>query len=66
MTCFFCGGVAHPSTGCQYSERVVACEGCTRDFWRWFRAHQNKSGRTGRDKHGRLQADFYAAAGKAS
>lgn len=25
MNCFFCEGVAHPSTGCQYSANVVAC-----------------------------------------
>lgn len=42
MRCFFCKGPAHPATGCQWSESVVACERCTREFWRWFRGMQNR------------------------
>ena len=66
MKCFLCDGVAHPSTGAQYTERVVVCESCVREFWAWFRAQQHKRGRPGRDKHRphRVHADFYSAAGK--
>lgn len=64
MTCFFCGGPAHPATGCQYSDNVVACRQCAVDFWAWFRAQQHKRERVYRDAKGRLHADFYAAAGK--
>jgi hypothetical protein len=64
MTCFFCGGAAHPSTGCSYSPTVLACYGCTVGFWTWFLAQQAKRSKVYRDKRGRLHADFYAAAGK--
>jgi hypothetical protein len=64
MKCFFCPGVAHPSTGCQYSENVVACHSCVVEFWKWFKSHMATRGRPGRDKKGRMQADFYAAVGK--
>ena len=53
--CFFCSGVWHPSTGCYYNERVMACGPCTREFWTWFRNQTRK--RWGR-------CDFYAAAVK--
>lgn len=43
MRCFFCGGPAHPSTGCEYSERVVSCGPCVRRFWEWFRRQQHKT-----------------------
>jgi hypothetical protein len=62
--CFFCRGPAHPATGCQYSERVIACRACTVEFWRWFKGHVATRSRPGRDKRGRVQADFYAAAAK--
>lgn len=42
MDCFFCGGVVHPATGCQWSARVIACGRCTRDFWRWLKGHTNR------------------------
>jgi hypothetical protein len=42
MVCFFCGGSAHPSTGCEWSERVIACGACTREFWKWLRAMQHR------------------------
>jgi hypothetical protein len=66
MNCFFCPGVAHPATGCQYSASVVACRDCVVKFWAWFREQQNKRGRPGRDKRRphRVHADFYQAAGK--
>jgi hypothetical protein len=32
VRCFFCPGVAHPSTGSEYSPRVVACRECTVTF----------------------------------
>lgn len=40
--CFFCGGVAHPSTGSQLTERVLACGPCVLHFLGWFRGHVNK------------------------
>ena len=40
--CPSCGGAAHPASGCQYSKTVVVCGPCTRRFWVWFRAHNNK------------------------
>lgn len=64
MECFFCHSpAAHPATGCQYAPNVLACEQCTRDFWAWFRAQQHVRGRPGRQANGRVQADFYTAAG---
>jgi hypothetical protein len=42
MRCFFCDGVAHPQTGCQYSETCIACGPCVRDAWKWVKAHTNK------------------------
>lgn len=64
--CFFCGGPAHPATGCVYSERVIACYACVVSFWRWFRGHMATRSRPGRDKKGRMQADFYTAAATGS
>lgn len=65
MKCFFCDDpAAHPATGCQYSERVLACRSCVVEFWRWLKGHFATRGRPGRDRRGRLQADFYSAAGK--
>lgn len=45
MLCAACKGVAHPVTGCQYSERVLICRGCTVRFWVWLRQHTNGKGR---------------------
>lgn len=42
MTCFFCGGAAHPSTGCQYSPTCLACARCTREFWRFAELIEDK------------------------
>lgn len=53
MVCFFCGDpAAHPATGCQYSERVLACYACVVRFWAWVRQHMRA----------RRGVDFYAAA----
>jgi hypothetical protein len=41
VTCFFCGGAAHPSTGCEYSATAVACRRCTEEFWAWHRSRQH-------------------------
>ncbi len=41
MDCNFCEGVAHPATGCQYTENMIACGPCTRRFWAWFEQHSN-------------------------
>lgn len=54
MSCFFCGGAAHPAVGCQYSPRVIACRACTVAFWKWFRQHMAKWSRPN-------QPDFYAS-----
>lgn len=45
MACFFCGGPAHPATGCQYTERALACATCVRRFWAWFRPFMKGKGR---------------------
>lgn len=37
MTCFFCGGAAHPATGHAYSERVLACGPCYREHMVWLK-----------------------------
>ena len=58
MDCFFCKSpAAHPATGAELTPRVLACEGCTREFWKWFRAHMHSWGRPG-------IPDFYAAAAR--
>lgn len=44
-TCACCDGVAHPASGCQYSERVVVCGPCTRRFWAWAKRHTSAKGR---------------------
>ena len=43
--CAACKGVAHPSTGCQYSGRTLICRNCTVRFWVWLRQHTNGKGR---------------------
>lgn len=64
--CTFCGGAAHPATGCVYTSRVIACWRCTDEFWAWMKGHFATRSRPGRQKGGRLagrlHADFYAAA----
>jgi len=45
MLCAACKGVAHPSTGCQYSVRVLICRNCVVRFWVWLRQHTNGKGR---------------------
>jgi len=65
MECFCCGGVAHPATGCQYSERVIICGSCTRSFWKWVRGHTSQSKRVGdRDRRPAVFVSFYEAAGR--
>ena len=39
MQCNFCGGVAHPASGCQYSPTMIACGPCVRSFWGWVFHH---------------------------
>lgn len=59
--CTFCGGPAHPSTGCVYGPRTIACRACTVRFWAWVREHTNKSPRR---RAGRVTTElsFYEAA----
>lgn len=47
MGCFFCGGPAHPATGCQYTERVIACGRCTREAWAWVKGWTNRKRKDG-------------------
>lgn len=68
MTCSFCGGPAHPSTGCQYGARTLACRRCVVDFWAWVRRHTNgkaarRRRRDGSEKPATAQT-FYEAAGR--
>ena len=39
MTCASCKGVAHPATGCAWSETTLVCGPCARSFWRWMMQH---------------------------
>lgn len=48
ITCRTCGGVAHPATGCVYSETFIVCGPCTRAAWKWLEKMTNaKGGRSG-------------------
>lgn len=67
MTCSFCGGVAHPASGCVYGPRTIACGPCTREFWVWVRSHTSKRARAKRRDGSPAIAtasSFYEAAGK--
>lgn len=44
IRCRTCGGVAHPSSGCAYSETFVVCGPCVREFWKWMLAFQKGKG----------------------
>lgn len=61
--CIDCGGVAHPATGCVYSENAISCWRCTLRFWEWARSHTNKKARR-RAKQIPTELSFYEAAGK--
>lgn len=62
MKCNFCGGVAHPATGCEYGPRTIACRACVMEFWRWVKAHTNG---TPRQRKGPTPSrSFYEAAGR--
>ena len=45
MTCPTCGGVAHPASGCAYTETFVVCGPCVREAWAWIRQHMAGKGR---------------------
>lgn len=45
IRCRTCGGVAHPATGCVYSENFIVCGPCTREAWVWIRGFTNQKGR---------------------
>lgn len=60
MICNFCGGVAHPSTGCVYGDRTIACYSCVISFWIWAKQHINKPPRNKKWKH----INFYECATK--
>ena len=47
MTCFLCGGPAHPATGSQYTETKVACRECVWRLWRWILGRQGRRPRRG-------------------
>lgn len=40
--CFFCGGPYHDATGNKYTERVVACGPCAREFLKYVKQHVNR------------------------
>jgi hypothetical protein len=63
MRCNFCGGPAHPATGCQYTETMISCWRCTLEAWRWIKGHTNRMAR--RSGRGGVPAlSFYEAAGR--
>jgi hypothetical protein len=37
VSCFFCKGPAHPSTGHQYTPTVLCCGPCYRQFLPWYK-----------------------------
>lgn len=41
MRCFFCEGVAHPTTGHYVTPNVLQCGPCHREFIRWYRARMH-------------------------
>ncbi len=69
MKCSFCDNpAAHPATGCQYSETMIACFYCVQETWAWVRNHtRGKSARAAkqaRDKGHVVPAmSFYESAG---
>ncbi len=63
-TCSFCGGAAHPATGCVYGERTIACRRCTVQFWSWLLSHVNKKKPKRRAGRAEPSVSFYEAAGK--
>lgn len=42
--CFFCHGVAHAATGCQYSETCLVCGPCATEFARWVQGFTGGKG----------------------
>jgi hypothetical protein len=53
--CPFCGGVSHPSVGCEYAPGFVACRNCTVAAWQHIRMWM---------KQRRRKLDFYGAAAR--
>lgn len=63
MRCNFCGGAAHPATGCQYSATMISCWRCTVEAWHWIKGHTNRKAR--RPRGGAVTSvSFYEAAGR--
>jgi hypothetical protein len=63
MRCKFCGGAAHPATGCVYGPTTIACRRCTLEAWRWIKGHTNRQAR--RSRGGVVPSvSFYEAAGR--
>lgn len=44
IRCRTCGGVAHPASGCAYSESFIVCGPCTREAWKWIMGFVNGKG----------------------
>lgn len=61
MKCASCEGVAHPATGCAWSERTLVCRSCAVRFWAWMQSHTRARARKP-SKAGRISGDFYGAA----
>lgn len=66
IRCSFCGGPAHPATGCVYGPRTIACRRCTEEFWKWAREHTGKKARRRKARAPEFEPSvtFYEAAGK--
>ncbi len=45
IRCATCQGVAHPATGCAYTETFIVCGPCTRQAWAWIRQFTAGKGR---------------------
>lgn len=65
--CSFCGGAAHPATGCVYTETMIACWRCTDEAWEWIKVFTN--GRARRKRRDgiptvKTKLSFFEAAGK--
>jgi len=43
--CIACGGVAHPDTGWQVSEKSILCGPCALDFAKWYRKRMTNQNR---------------------
>lgn len=65
MICSFCGGAAHPATGCQYSPKIISCWRCTINFWKWLEQRTNaRNAWVAKRLHNKCNIYFYKEARK--